>query len=243
MSVAEKTILVLGDHDTSLSNLAERCRRLGHRTIRAKTPQDAIGLAEERGFRFAVALVRPDLGVADLGAALSELRTRCRSEEMVAVATGSPALGPDRERLRRAGVELALWEPIGDHALLFQLNRCLGAEHVDLLRADERTPAGWSALVVSRGRARAAAVYSVSPGGAFLVTQRPLQKGARLALELQVPERPLSVGAVVVYTNVPGNLRRGRLPDGMAVRFLDLTPSEGSRLREHLHDSAAQYRV
>jgi len=243
MPVAEKTVLVLGDHDTSLSNLAERCRRLGHRTVRAKTPQDAILLSEERGFRFAVALVRPDLGVADLGAALAELRLRCHSEDMTAVATGTPALGPDRERLRRAGVQIALWEPIDDHALRFQLNLCQGAPHLDLLRGEERTPAGWKALVLSRGRARTAAIYSVSPGGAFLVTQRPMQKGTELAVELQLPDCPLAVGAEVVYANVPGNLRRSRLPDGMAIRFVDLTTDAGSRLRSELRDLANHFRV
>lgn len=240
---ADHTVLVLGDHDTTLSSLAERCRRLGHRTVRAKTPQDAIDLAEQRGFTFGVALVGPDLAVVDLSAALAELRTRCRSESMTCVATGRSATDAERERLRRAGVELALWEPVPDFALRFQLNRAMAQQHIEMIRGEERTPAGWRARVLSQGRTKAASVYSASPVGAFLVTQRPNQKGAEVAIEISLPEGRISLGAEVVYTNVPGNLRRSRLPDGMAVRFVEGRDSDLRSLRRSLHDTAALFRV
>jgi hypothetical protein len=237
------TILVLGDHDTALSNLAERCRRIGYRAVRAETVEEAVLLSEDRGLRFGVAAIRPDWPVADMAAALQELRTRCRSPRMAAIATGTNPDPGDRDRLRRSGIELALWNPIGDHALRFQLNRAMATSGPDLLRGEERTPTGWRARVLSRGRAKAAAVYSISPDGAFLVTQRPTQRGTRIAIVFELPEEPLSVDAEVVYTNVPGNLQRRRLPDGMAVRFLDLDADAQHRLRRGLRDSASHYRV
>lgn len=240
---AENTILVLGDHQTTLSTLAERCRRLGYRAVRATTPDDAIRLSEERGFRFGAALLRPDWTVRDIASALEELRTRCRSPHMAAIATGTAPDRRGRERMRRCGVALALWEPIGDHALRFQLNRAMSTTGPDLLRGDERTPTGWSARILSRGRSKSAAVYSMSQDGAFLVTQRPSQRGARIAVQIELPEEVLSLDAEVVYTNVPGNLQRRRLPDGMAVRFLDLDAQDQVRLRRSLQDSAARFRV
>lgn len=240
---ADKSILVLGEHDTSLSSLAERCRRLGYRAVRSESPDDAIVLSQERGFRFGVALVRPDWDVADLGGALEELRIRCRSPRMTTIATGPAPDARDRERMRRCGIDLALWEPIGTCALRFQLNRAMATAGPDVLRGDERTPTGWRARIISRGRSKAAAVYSMSQDGAFLVTQRPSQRGARIAVELELPESVLSVDAEVVYTNVPGNLQRRRLPDGMAVRFLDLREEDQARLRRSLQDTASRFRV
>jgi hypothetical protein len=146
--------------------------------------------------------------------------------------------------MRRCGVDLALWEPIGNYALRFQLNRAMAtAAGMDALRGEERTPTGWKARIISRGRSKAAAVYSMSGGGAFLVTQRPSQRGARIAVEFELPERPLSLDAEVVYTNVPGNLQRRRLPDGMAIRFLDLQDDDHDRLHRSLQDLAARFRV
>jgi len=240
---SQRSVLVLGDHETALASLAERSRGLGYRTVRAKTPDDAVRMARERGFRFAVALLPADLPVPDLGLAIEGLRLGCNAPDLTVIATGEPALEEDRARLRRAGVEHALWEPVGENALRFQLNRALARGRGELLRASERIPTDWVARVWSRGREKDAGVYSLSSGGVFLVTRRPSQKGNEVAVEIPLPGGAVRAGGRVVYTNVPGNLRRHGLPDGMAVRFTELTAEDDRRLRSAVAGSAAQLTV
>ena len=236
-------ILVLGDQSASTSSLAERVRRLGYRTVRAKTPSDAISLAEERRLRFSLALLQPTLPVVDLRAALAELRRASRSEDCVAIAAGEAPLEEDRAKLRRAGVEVALWEPVGDHALLFQLNRTLGERRVELLRAQERVPTEWTARVFVAGREKMVSIYSLSCGGSYLATRRPSQAGAEVAVELNLPDGGVTLPARVLYTNVPGNLQRERLPDGMGVSFIEISAAETRLLNHSVEASAAGYLV
>jgi CheY-like chemotaxis protein len=239
------SILVLGEQSSCLSALAERARRMGHRAIRAKTPADAANLAEERNFCFAVALIGPDLPVVDLGEALEQIRSCSRSERLTPIAVGAPPLeAEERERLRRAGVQFALWDPVGDHALRFQLNRALcGAPPVTRERGQERFPTGWGARVFVGGHEKNASVYSISGSGSFLETRRPSQAGVQLAVELDIPEGPVQVAATVVYTNVPGNLRQTYLPDGMAIRFTDQAGEACRAILESLARSATRFLV
>ena len=218
----EQSVLILGEQSASTSALAERTRQLGYRTARAKTPQDAMDLAQERGFRFGAVLVQPDLPVVDLKQAILELRTRARSPELIAIAAGLVPVEEERDRLREAGVALALWEPVGDHALRFQLNRAMAGRRGGHHRGQERVPTECEAGVFVAGREKPASVYSLSRGGSFLDTRRPSQRGARVAVELRLPAGDVTVAAQVVYTNVPGNLQRVQLPTGMAVRFTEV---------------------
>lgn len=238
----ERSVLILGEQSACTSALAERTRQLGFRTARAKTPQDAVLLAEERGFRFGVVLVQPDLPVVDLGQALDALRARCQSGDLTAVAAGPVPLGEEREQLRRAGVELALWEPVGDHALRFQLNRAMAGPRRGQ-RGDERIPTECSAGVFVAGRQKSATVYTLSRGGSFLDTRRPSQRGAQLALQLHLPEGDVRVAARVIYTNVPGNLQRGQLPFGMAVRFIEVTAASSIAIGDCIDRQAGQLTV
>lgn len=239
---AEQSVLILGEQSASTSALAERTRQLGFRTARAKTPQDAVLLAAERSFRFGVVLVQPDLPVMDLAQALAALRARCPSSGLTPIAAGQAPLGEERERLRRAGVELALWEPVGDHALRFQLNRAMAGPRRGQ-RGDERVPTECNAGVFQAGREKPATVYSLSRRGSYLDTQRPSQKGAKLALELNLPEGQVSVAARVVYTNVPGNLQRRQLPVGMAVSFTEVPAVSGIAIGDCIDRQAGQLQV
>lgn len=132
-------MLVLGDHGTVLSDLSDRIRRHGYRAVRAKTPQDALDVAAERGFRFEVALIEAGLAAPDLRAALDSIRARAGTPEMMTIAMGDRPDDDERARLRAAGIQQALWEPVGDHALLFHLNRATSSCGVHL-RAAQRVP-------------------------------------------------------------------------------------------------------
>ena len=237
-SNTQQLVLVIGGHATPLSSLAERTRRLGYRVVRAKTALDALELADERGYRFGTALVEPSLSVVDLKRALAELRERSDSDGLVFIATGNQPDAEGREQLRRAAVDLALWEPVGSHALRFQLNRALSGERDGWLRAELRVPTEISAKIWNAGREKLASIYSLSNGGAFLETACPCLRGAEIAIELPLPRGAVTVAARVLYTNVPGNLHSGRLPNGMGIRFTDASTETLRAIRRAVSDQA-----
>lgn len=238
----EPTVLVLGDHGLALSDLSDRIRRFGFRAVRAKTAQDAIDLAAERAYRFDAALIESDLAAFDLAEALALIRERAGMPDMVVLATGPVPHPDERARLREAGVCHALWQPVGDHALLFHLNRATSLDGAHI-RAAQRAPTEWQTRVMIAGRPKPASVYSLSQGGAYLATERPSMRGARLALELPLESGRVTVLARVLYTNVPGNLRRAHLPTGMGVSFVDTPSEDAEAIGFGVADIASHYLV
>jgi CheY-like chemotaxis protein len=239
----ESHILILGQHGSHLSALSERVRELDYRAIRAKTPLDALDLANERGFRFDAALIDPDTPAIDLASALEALRSGTLSEDLTFVATGPRPDVEAASRLRAAGVKLALWEPITDHALLFQLNRATTPENTAVLRAATRVPTEWRTRIMVAGRAKPARVYSLSADGAYLATERPSMRGAQLAIDLPLPSGAVSLLGQVLYTNVPGNLARGHLPPGMGICFRGTPRAAREALDRCVQDAATHYVV
>ncbi len=217
----ESSVLVLGAQSAHLATLADRVPQLGYRCVRAKTPQDAVELAHERSFEFSVALIEPDFPGVELGEALRTLREHTRSPHLVYIVTGSEVDRDSRSRLREAGIELAAWLPVSDHALRFQINSALSRGIADSLRSETRAPVECNAIVRVGGRVKRVSIYSLSAGGAFLATQRPSMPGADIEVSIPTRAGELVLRADVLYTNVPGNLTRTRLPLGMAVHFRD----------------------
>lgn len=235
-------MLVLGDHGMALSELSDRIRGFGFRAVRAKTPHDALDLASERGYRFDAALIDSRLAAMDLSSALSEIQSRAGTREMIVLATGTEPDATDRARLREAGVSHALWQPIGDHALLFHLNRATSIDGAHF-RAAQRVPTEWQTRVMVAGRPKPASVYSLSQGGAFLATARPSMRGAELALDLPLATGRVTVLGRVLYTNVPGNLKRSYLPTGMGIGFLRTPRDEADAIGSGVAEIASHYFV
>jgi CheY-like chemotaxis protein len=239
----EPNVLILGDQPSHLAELADTVRELGFRAIRAKTPQDAIAQAQERGHHFGAALVDPELPALDLANAFSELRRECSSPNLVVLASGKRPSDAERERLREGGVKHALWLPVTDHALLFHLNNACYPEQPGTKRNELSAPVGWMARAMVAGRSKLTQVYALSAGGAYLLTDRPSLRGSELVLELPLPEGPMHLEAEVLYTNVPGNLRRNNLPTGMYVEFLSTPAADQETLQACIVESAADYLV
>lgn len=235
----ETVVAVLGDYSASISNLAKRVQQLGHRTLRAKTLTRSIELADRRNLRFSAVLLDPEIHADPLGPLLDQVRRGTRCGDLVYLAAGKRPNPLARERLRRAGVELALWDPASDHDLRFQLNRAMSLWTFDQLRGESRAPTDWSTRIFSRGREKAARIYSFSCSGAFLATSRPSSEGADLTLELPLPSGPVRLPGRVVYTNVPGNRHRPQLPNGMAVEFEDLPVEIGRSIRQSVDQRAS----
>jgi hypothetical protein len=239
----EESVLVLGAHSAHMGDLADRARDLGFRTVRVKTPEEAIDLARERNLVYGVGLIEADGFAFNLREALEAVRYHSNSPHLRYIATGPTPTEADRVLLRDAGVERALWSPLEEHALRFQLNAALSASHEACLRNETRVPIDAQAIVRAGGRKKQASVYSLSAGGAFLETPRPSMPGAVVEVALLVAGVELSLTGRVLYTNVPGNLSKICLPLGMAVCFQDLRRSTADAIRELVASNAISLAV
>jgi hypothetical protein len=233
-----RSILILDDADGERAELATRLRRLGIRPLRAKTPDEVSARIGDPRHTLGALILPPVVPVMDLRAALADWRSRAPGEKLGGVVEGQR---PDAEALRRlsdAGVGLALWQPYPDAALRFQVNQALDDGPHVRRRSAPRVPMARQVRVLARAVVRPATLYSLSAGGAFLETQRPAPPGAKLELELSLPDCDVPASAEVLYANVPGNLRRASLPLGMGVRFTRLSP-EAERAIERCVSAAA----
>jgi hypothetical protein len=233
------SVLALGGHGCRAFALAERASRLGFRVVRSKAPEDAIALRAERGFQFGAVLLDAEFPAVDLGSALDQMQRGLESPELEFIATGPPPAEETRCRLREAGIELAMWDPVGDHTLRFQLNRALAHIRPNGMRGEQRAPTDWRVDVFASGRRKSADVYSISGGGAFLATPQPSMSGAEIAVELPLPSCRTTLDARVLYTNVPGNLKLPQLPHGMAIRFNAPAADELNEIRALVSDTSA----
>lgn len=239
-----RSVLLIGEHGGTVSSLADRVRALGLRAVRAKTPDDALEHVADPRYGFGAALVSTRIAVTDWAGAIGALRARAaRGRPPVFVAVGPPPDDATRAELRRAGMGLALWEPVGAHALRFQLNRALLRGRPEQLRGDERVPTEWPVRFWVGGRLKQAGLYSLSSGGAYLATGRPSMRGCEVAVELPLDPGRITLAGEVVYTNVPGNLARHALPHGMAVRFTAAEPDDLERIRHSVAERAEALRV
>ena len=227
--MADTSVLLLESTPERAAALAWRVRSLGgYRPVAAKSPEQALCMLEDLRLGIRSVLLAPDFPFTDLVPALAALRTISSARHLRFIAVG-PQPGADiLVQLRAAGTELALWEPYDDGRLRFQINRSLASPEQESARRDQRAPTDWRARVMGGGREKAALVYSVSPGGAFLATPRPSMRGATISVELPLPAGNVSLNGRVVYTNVPGNLQHDVLPLGMGVVF-DSPPAEAER--------------
>jgi len=241
----EPTVLVLDGSDAPRGALLMRLRRMGYRALRAKTPEEAFALVEEPRHAVQAALIPPDLAVANTRAALETLSAHAPTGALGFVLAGPCPPEETLAEMREAGVKLALWEPLDDARLRFQVNRALaGADPSALLRRDAmRAPLEVAAQIVQAGRSKEARVYSLSVGGAYLETQRPAMRGAKVEIEIELWPSTIRAAGVVTYTSVPGNLRKTNLPLGMGVKFESLDEGSLARVRRAVAEVSLQLTV
>jgi hypothetical protein len=67
--------------------------------------------------------------------------------------------------------------------------------------------------------------------------------GAQVRIDLQLPDRMLTLEGTVAFANVPGNLQRPNLPLGMGVRFTGSDPGERSALVDYVESRLRQLSV
>lgn len=231
----ERSVLVLDGGGAPRGPLVHRLRRLGYRTLRAKSPEDAFRLVEDHRHLVAIALIPPDLAVIDLPAALAALTATAPNSSLAYIVTGARPGREGLDELREAGVSLALWEPFEDAPLRFQVNRALAEnDQGGLPRRELRAPVDLPAQVFRAGRMAPARVYTLSAAGMYLETPRPAMRGAGLEIEIPLGPGPVHLAGIVVYTNVPGNLHRSNMPVGMGVRFGQVPETAATAIRRQV---------
>ena len=141
--------------------------------------------------------------------------------------------------MRSAGVELALWDPVAPGTLRFQVNRALAGDSLRTVRRRaNRAPASLAVTLRVGSRHKPADLYTLSPVGAYLATDRPTLPKTLVHVTLELPGGPVIVPARVIMTNVPGNLAKPNLPAGMGVRFTGHTAEIFDRLQEFTEEQA-----
>jgi len=110
-------------------------------------------------------------------------------------------------------------------------------------RGELRVPTTMIARVFSAAGEKPALVYNLSEGGAYLETHRPTMSGGHVRVELPLPAGKRTLEAVVVSTNVPGNLQRPNLPLGMGVRFDQAEEQARREIARYVEERAAQFRL
>lgn len=223
----QREVLLIEDASARpASPLRRRLRGLGFCVRQIGEPGELPLLTNRADLPSRALLLDTGLPPARISAFLAPLSRLLAAGEMSGLAVGRAPATVLRERLREAGVSLALWLPFDDRTLRFQVNRAfLRTRSEGPARAELRAPLPWRVILRAGERRREAHLYNLSQGGAFLETARSSVVGARLEVELQLAGGRASLSADVRHTNVTGNLLRPQLPIGMGVRFRDPDPA------------------
>ena len=235
-----KDLLLLGANAPEMELLRTRLVRIGYRVVPAKTPEQAHGLLRVGGTRVGAVIVPSDLPAVNLRTAIDFMRRMSPSSSLSFIGAGRDPGEEGRQKMRQAGIQIALFEPMDPHTLRFQVNRALAVgapKH--RARQTLRAPVDWPAIARSAGRSKDGRVYSISASGAFLAIPQPWMVKARVDVRLAIP----GAGAVeaagrVVMTNVPGNVMKRNLPYGMAVHFEHLAESASVSLLLYAEERA-----
>jgi hypothetical protein len=235
-------VLALGFGD-EFESLAGRLLLLGFRAVRATLAEDGVRALKRSGEPIRAGLLSVPHSMGDLGFALDRLREHASTPFLRFVAAG-PEPGPrELEELREAGVEFGLWKPFDAAALRFVVNEALREPHRVESRRMLRAPTTMLARVFSAAGQKAALVYNLSEGGAFLETLRPTSTKGHVRIELPLPAGTVTLEAQVATTNVPGNIQKPNLPMGMGVEFTDVPEETRRTLAEHVEALADRFRI
>jgi CheY-like chemotaxis protein len=242
MRAKHQYVLALGfgkDFDT----LAGRILLLNFRATRAALLEDGVRALERSGEPIRAVLVSIPHSLGDIDFALRRLRDRASSPHLRFVAVGAHPGQREQEELRRAGVEFALWNPFDDAALRFVLNEAVQDPSAGESRHVLRAPTTMLARVFSAAGQKAALVYNLSEGGAYLETLRPTSAKGHIRVEIPLPTGTVTLEAQVVTTNVPGNIQKANLPMGMGVEFTDVPEETRCALAEYVEGLAELFRI
>ena len=234
MAEAPKILLVEGERGP-IAELARRLCDLYPGVECLGTVDEAIRRladAESPGVVF-FSTQRPP---AELEAVIGSIRRAGRRTGARFVGVGQRPTKAERSGLLSAGVEICLWEPIGDAQLRFAVNQAGYEPAEERPRGGARVPTAMVARIVTATGEKEAHVYSLSAGGAYLETSRPTMTGGRMKIELPLPDGNVVVEARSVYHNVGGNLLQENLAVGMGVEFVDVDLATHTAIADYVDE-------
>jgi hypothetical protein len=235
-------VLILGPEERTRL-LGGRVLLLNYRSTRAEDLDGALRAQDATPLAIRAALLSTDHKLPDVREVLRALRERSSGGPIHWIAFGRRPDAPEIAALREAGVQLALFDPFTDEELRFVINEAHHLGRDDAPRTEERVPSNLRARVVTKTGERAALVYNLSTGGAYLVTPRPALRGGPVQVHLTLPNGEAVLEGQVVWNNVPGNLRRPNAPVGMGVRFVEVPPEVMTGLLGYVEARARAYRL
>jgi hypothetical protein len=236
-------MLIVDDEKNALAELPLRILRIGVDVFYTIGGEEAWLLASDEAPRIRVVLFPPSIDFDQISAVVDRLRSRASEVPRTLVVVGPQPDEPTRERLRKGGVELALWEPYDESALRQVLANALTVgNHADSRKAP-RFPTTMLARAFSGIHRRDVIVSKLSLSGAFLETPSPFLLETRITLELALPDGPFVTKATVVCSRAERASAAPGRPLGMGVAFADLDPALEERLRRFLADLREQFGV
>jgi len=235
-------VLILGPEERTRL-IGGRVLLLNYRSTRAEDLDGALRAQNATPLSIRAALLSTDHKLPDVRQALRSLTERSPRGGIHWIAFGKRPDPDQIAALREAGVTLALFEPFTDEELRFVINEAHHLGRQDTPRSEERVPSNLRARVITKTGERAALVYNLSTGGAYLVTPRPALRGGPVQVHLTLPSGEAVLDGQVVWNNVPGNLRRPNAPVGMGVRFVEVPADVMSGLLEYVGERARAYRL
>jgi hypothetical protein len=227
-----------------LGPLAQRLEALGYPVAEVEAATGTRALVVDRGGEHRAAILpaaAASLDASDLTGATRSLQALAPSRSLTLLAWGGVPEISGRRRLRTAGVALALYEPLDEAVLHFQLNRALAPPSAP--RRARRAPVDRQIAVSWWLRTRPARVYTLSSQGAFILTDAPLRPGRRLGLEVPVGRLHPRARARVVMVNPPGERGRPDLPTGMAVAFESLDAPSAAVIERLVEERLAELAI
>lgn len=231
-----RQIMLLQSSDRAETNdLVRRLSAIGAKACVVPSFEEAQLALRENGVDYGAILIPTQFESFMLEITLRALLSDASDEGLSFVSVGPEPNRDQRKRLRKAGVRIALWNPVHDTILRFQINRALNPSASDFeQRSNRRVPTDLRCRVTSGGRQKDAIVYNLSTTGAFLETPRASMTGAQVEIDLRFDTHLMKTKASVVYANVPGNLQRPGLPLGMGVAFSSLDKVDQKALNKYL---------
>jgi hypothetical protein len=240
-SGTRQQVLILGPAERARF-LAGYLLLLEYRTAGAKDPTAALRVLAQASPPIRVGLLATDHGLPDSAAALREVNENSpKALEWIAI--GRRPDDGELSTLRRAGVHFALFDPFTDEELRFVVNEAHHAGSPDVPRIDQRVPTHMRARVTTKTGERVAVVCNLSAVGAYLATPRPALRGGTVQVMIPLDDGEIEVSGLVMWNNVPGNLRRPNAPIGMGVRFTDAPPEAKAALDRYITERAKAYRL
>ena len=240
-TVARQQVLILGPAER-VHFLAGHLLLLGYRAAGAKDVAAALRMLALASPPIRVGLLDSDHGLPDPAAALREIAA-LSPHPLQWIAIGHRPDVSEIERLRGAGAQFALFDPFGDEELRFVVTEAHHAGSPEHLRIEQRVPARIRARVTTKTGERVAVVCNLSELGAYLATPRPAMRGGTLQIRLPLGDGEVEIQGLVMWNNVPGNLRRPNVPVGMGVRFTEVSRDVSAALERFIAERARAYRL